>query len=248
MVFKKNKKSVVKANKEELKIDYENLPAHIGFIMDGNRRWARKRGLPTLAGHREGAEALKRIVKRASEIGIVNLSFFCFSIENFKRSKEEVDYLFKLINEILDLVPDLIKIGYKFHHSGDKSLLPKETQEQIAKIEEKTKDCNKGVLNLLIAYGGRHDIVCATKKIIEQNVKAEDITEETFKNFLTTSPLPDLDLLVRTSGEHRISGFMLYDMAYAEIYFVNKHWPDFKGSDLDDCVIEFQKRNRRFGK
>lgn len=240
MAFKK-KKNITE------EIDFNNLPNHIGFIMDGNRRWARQRNLPTLAGHREGAEALKRIVKRASEIGIKNLSFFCFSIENFKRSKEEVDYLFKLINEIASLMGDLIKIDYRFVHSGDKSLLPEDSVKIIEEIEEKTKNCKTGVVNFLIAYGGRHDIVCAVKKIINEKVDADYINEESFKDYLTTSKMPDLDLLVRTSGEQRISGFMLYNMAYAELYFVKKHWPEFKAKDLDDCVLEFQKRNRRFG-
>lgn len=234
--------------KDEKEVDFSNLPKHVGFIMDGNRRWARKRGLPTLAGHREGAEALKRIVKRASEIGLENLSFFCFSIENFKRDKSEVDYLFKLINELVDTVPDLLEAGYKFHHVGDKALLPEASAKTIAEVEEKTNDCKKGTVNFLIAYGGRHDIVSAAKKMITEGVKPEEITEETFKNYLTTGDMPDLDLLVRTSGEQRISGFLLYNMAYAEILFVNKHWPEFKGHDLDECIAEFQKRQRRFGK
>lgn len=232
---------------KQRQVDYSNLPKHVAFIMDGNRRWARSRGLPTLAGHKEGSEALKRIVRRASEIGLENLSFFCFSIENFKRDKSEVDYLFKLISELTATIPDLLKADYRFHHVGDKSLIPEEARKTIIDVEEKTKDCTKGTVNFLIAYGGRHDIICAAKRMIEEKVNPEDITEETFKNFLTTGDMPDVDLLVRTSGEQRISGFLLYNMAYAELLFVNKHWPEFKGHDLDDCIAEFQKRNRRFG-
>lgn len=238
MFFKKKKRT----------IDLENLPKHLAFICDGNRRWARSKALPTLLGHKEGVEAIKRVVRRASELNIENLTFFCFSTENFNRSKEEVDYLFDLFREIKTLKDNFIKHDYKFHHSGDKSLLPKDMVEIINEVEKETKNCKKGTVNLAIAYGGRNDIVNATKRIIKDNVKPEDITEETFKDYLTTGNLPYVDLLVRTSGEQRISGFMLYNMAYAELYFVKKHWPAFKGEDLDDCIAEYQSRHRRFGK
>lgn len=238
MFFKKKKRT----------IDLENMPKHLAFICDGNRRWARNRALPTLLGHKEGVEAIKRVVRRASELNIENLTFFCFSTENFDRSKEEVDYLFNLFREIKNLKENIIKHDYRFHHSGDKSLLPKDIVEIINEVEEETKHCTKGVVNLAIAYGGRNDIVNATKRIIKEKVKAEDVTEESFKNYLSTGDIHDVDLLVRTSGEKRISGFMLYNMAYAELYFVDKHWPAFKGEDLDDCIVEYQSRHRRFGK
>lgn len=234
--------------KKEIKIDYENLPKHIAFICDGNRRWARSRALPTLLGHKEGVEAIKRIVRRASEINMENLTFFCFSTENFDRSKEEVDYLFNLFRGIADLKNDFLKHDYKFHHCGDKSLIPEDILKIIDDMENSTKECKKGTVNLAFCYGGRNDIVNATKKIINEKVKAEDITEESFKNYLSTGDMPDVDLLVRTSGEQRISGFMLYNMSYAEFYFVQKHWPEFKGEDLDDCIREYQSRHRRFGK
>lgn len=238
MFFKKKKRA----------IDMENLPKHLAFICDGNRRWARTRGLPTLLGHKEGVEAIKRVVRRASELNIENLTFFCFSTENFDRSKEEVDYLFNLFREIKNLKDNFKKHDYRFHHTGDKSMLPKDIVEIIDTVEKETKDCKKGTVNLAIAYGGRNDIVNATKRIVKEKVKTEDITEESFKNYLTTGEMPDVDLLVRTSGEQRISGFMLYNMAYAELYFVKKHWPAFVGKDLDDCIAEFQSRHRRFGK
>lgn len=234
--------------KKEIKIDYENLPKHIAFICDGNRRWARNRALPTLLGHKEGVEAIKRIVRRASEINMENLTFFCFSTENFDRSKEEVDYLFNLFRGIADLKKDFLKHDYKFHHCGDKSLIPDDILKIIDDMEDSTKQCKKGTVNLAFCYGGRNDIINATKKIINEKVKAEDITEESFKKYLSTGDMPDVDLLVRTSGEQRISGFMLYNMPYAEFYFVQKHWPDFKGEDLDECIREFQSRHRRFGK
>ena len=234
--------------KKKRKIDFDNLPKHLAFICDGNRRWARSRGLPTLLGHKEGVEAIKRVVRRASELNIENLTFFCFSTENFDRSKEEVDYLFNLFREIAKLTPDFIKHDYRVHHTGDKLLLPKDMVDLLNKTEEDTKHCKKGTINIAIAYGGRNDIVNATKRIIQEKVKPEDITEDSFKNYLTTGESPYLDLLVRTSGEQRISGFMLYNMAYAELYFVKKHWPSFRGEDLDDCIAEYQSRHRRFGK
>ena len=238
MFFKKKKSA----------IDMENLPKHLAFICDGNRRWARHRGLPTLLGHKEGVEAIKRVVRRASELNIENLTFFCFSTENFNRSKEEVDYLFNLFRDIKNLKENFKKHGYKFHHTGDKSMLPQDVVEIINEVEEDTKNCKKGIVNLAIAYGGRNDIVNAAKRLVKEKVKPEDITEESFKNYLTTGDMPDVDLLVRTSGEKRISGFMLYNMAYAELYFVKKHWPSFTAKDIDECIVEYQSRHRRFGK
>lgn len=239
MFFKKKKKDV---------IDMENLPKHIAFICDGNRRWARQRGLPTLLGHKEGVEAVKRTVKRGAELSIQNMTFFCFSTENFDRSKEEIDYLFNLFRGIKEMQGRLIELGYKLHHTGDKSMLPKDVLDILDEIEKQTAGGQKGTVNLAIAYGGRNDIVNATKRIISEKVKPEDITEESFKKYLTTGDMPDVDLLVRTSGEQRISGFLLYNMPYAEFYFVNYHWPAFKADCVDECVIEYQKRHRRFGK
>lgn len=226
----------------------EHLPKHLAFICDGNRRWARSRALPTLLGHKEGVEAIKRVVKRAAELKIENLTFFCFSTENFDRSKEEIDYLFDLFRGLTKLKPDFIRDGYRFHHAGDKSLLKQDLLDIIDEMEKDTAGGTTGTINIALAYGGRNDIVNATKRIINEKVKPEDITEESFKKYLTTGDMPDVDLLVRTSGEQRISGFMLYNMPYAELYFVKKHWPSFVGSDLDDCICEFQSRHRRFGK
>lgn len=234
--------------KKKLEIDKDNMPKHIAFICDGNRRWARKRAMPTLLGHKEGVEALKRIVRRGSELGIENLTFFCFSTENFNRSKEEVDYLFNLFRELKNMKENFKKHDYKFHHSGDKSLLPKDIVEIIDNLENETKNCKKGIVNIAIAYGGRNDIVNAAKNMIKAGIKPEDITEETFKKYLSTGETYDVDMLVRASGEQRISGFMLYNMAYSELMFVKKYWPDFKAEDLDLAIVEYQKRNRRFGK
>lgn len=238
MFFKKKKRA----------IDFDNMPKHLAFICDGNRRWAKSRALPTLLGHREGVEAIKRVVKRAAELKVENLTFFCFSTENFDRSEEEVKYLFDLFREVPKLKDDFVNDGYRFHHTGDRSMLPKDMLDIIDKLEEDTAGGTTGTVNIALAYGGRNDIVNATKRIINEKVKSEDLTEESFKNYLTTGSMPDVDLLVRTSGERRISGFMLYNMAYAELYFVKKHWPEFKAEDLDDCIAEYQSRHRRFGK
>ena len=234
--------------KKKRKPDLSNLPKHIAFICDGNRRWAKNHGLLKLLGHKEGVEAIKRVVRRASEIGLENMTFFCFSTENFDRDKEEIKYLFDLFRELENLAENFVKHGYRVHHTGDKSLLPEDILQIIDRVEEKTAVGKRGIVNFAFAYGGRNDIVNATKKIIKEGVKPEDITEESFKKYLTTGESPDIDLLVRTSGEKRISGFMLYNMAYAELYFVQKHWPSFKADDVDDCVAEFQSRHRRFGK
>ena len=237
-----------KKKKQTEKIDTSNMPRHIAFICDGNRRWARSKGLPTLMGHKEGVEAIKRVIRRSSELNLECLTFFCFSTENFDRDKEEIDYLFNLFREVEKLEKDFIKHDYRFHHSGDKSLLPKDMLKIIDKLEKNTAACKKGTVNIALAYGGRNDIVNATKNMLKENVDPKKVTEESFKKYLTTGDTPDVDLLVRTSGEQRISGFMLYNMAYAELYFVKKHWPEFEGADVDDCILEYQRRNRRFGK
>ena len=239
---------VLKKTSKTKEMDKDNMPKHIAFICDGNRRWAKSKGLPTLLGHREGMQAVKRVTKRIAELGIPNVSFFCFSTENFNRSEEEVSYLFDLFKNLSSIVPDLVKCGYKFKHTGDRSLLDAETLKIIDEVTEKTKHLTKGTVNIALAYGGRNDIVNAAKKIVSSGVKAEDITEESFKKYLSTDGLFDVDLLVRSSGEQRISGFMLYNMPYAELLFVKKHWPSFKAKDVDACVLEYQNRNRRYGK
>ncbi len=244
----KNRKQKDVSEKDIQIFDAKSMPKHIAFICDGNRRWAKSKGLPTLLGHKEGVEAVKRIIRRASELNIENLTFFCFSTENFDRSKEEVNYLFNLFREIKKLIKDFIKHDYRFHHTGDRSLLPKDILDIIDEVEDKTKQCKKGVVNIALAYGGRNDIVNAAKRIIKEKVSPDDITEESFKKYLTTGDMPDVDLLVRTSGEQRISGFLLYNMPYAELLFLQKHWPAMQGSDLDECIIEFNRRHRRFGK
>jgi len=233
-------------NKRTADLLKENVPNHIAFICDGNRRWARSKGLPTLLGHKEGVETGKIILQRARELEIKHVTFFCMSTENFKRSKEEVDYLIELFKGFRIFKKCLRDKGYKFQHVGDKSILSNDVLEVIDDLTESTKNCSFGTVYFAFGYGGRNDIINATKKIIASGDK--DVDEETFKKYLSTDTMPDVDLLVRPGGEQRISGFLLYNMAYAELLFIDKYWPEFRAEDVDDCVREYQKRSRRFGK
>ncbi len=233
--------------KTEQKIDMTKLPKHIAFIADGNGRWANKRGLARTLGHKAGKDAIKRVLDRCNELGIEVVTMFCFSTENFGRPKEEVDYIFNLFREVkVDLLKSLLKRNIKFRHMGDKSLLPEDMATDLKEMEDKTIACTGSIFNLALAYGARHEILQAVNKIISSG--EQDITEQTFKNYLYTGDLPDPDLIVRASGEKRLSNFMLYQAAYAEFYFPDMYWPDFDEKTVDRCILEFQKRKRRYGK
>ncbi len=221
---------------------------HIAIIMDGNRRWAKERFLPSAMGHKEGVNALKRTLTACKEFGIKYLTVYAFSTENWNRSKDEVEFLMKLLfqtikDEILDINKNEIKVKF----IGDLSKLSENLRNLLYETENDTKD-NKGV-NLQIAfnYGSKNEIINAVKRIIKDNVKIEDINEELFANYLYTSNIPDPDLLIRTGGEMRISNFLTYQIAYSEILILDKYWPQFDENELGDAVIEFQRRNRRFG-
>lgn len=233
--------------KKEQKIDMTKLPKHIAFIADGNGRWANKRGLARMLGHKAGKDAIKRVLDRCIELKIEVVTMFCFSTENFGRPKEEVDYIFNLFRQVKgDLLESLLKRNVRFIHMGDKSLLDKDIADDLEEMERKTASCTGSIFNLALAYGSRHEIVDAVKKIIESG--ETDISEQSFKKYLYTTFLPDPDLIVRASGEKRLSNFMLYQAAYSEFYFPDKYWPDFDAKTVDDCIIEFQKRKRRYGK
>ena len=233
-------------------IDFSNLPNHIAIIMDGNRRWAKKRNLPAKLGHSQGCNALEKIVKYCNKIGIKQLTVYAFSTENWKRSKEEVDALMDLLEKyISDFEKKYGDDNIKIKSIGDISKLREDLREGIIKVEAKTKN-NTGLLfNIAINYGGREEIVNAVKdmaKEVENNViQIEDINEESFSNYLYSKDAIDVDLMIRTSGEIRISNFLLWKLAYAEMYFVDTYWPDFNEKDLDNAIIEYQKRNRKFG-
>jgi undecaprenyl diphosphate synthase len=222
---------------------------HIGIIGDGNRRWARERGLPTLEGHRQGFQKMKDIGRWCLKRGIKILTFFAFSTENWNRSKEEVGYLMWLLKMAMTKdIYELKKDGIKLKVIGNIDELSKDLQEAIKRAEEITKNNKKGILNIAINYGGRPEIVYAVKKIIEQKIPSKRITEKVVNNNLYTAGLPDPDLIIRTSGEQRLSGFLLWQSAYSELYFITKYWPDFEEKDLDEVIREYSRRERRFGK
>lgn len=222
---------------------------HIGIIMDGNGRWAKEKMLPKKAGHKKGAETLKKIAKKCNELNIQSLTAYAFSTENWNRSYEEVDYLMKLLEHYLD---DFIKDAEDdiiIKAIGDIEKLSETLQNKIKIVEQKTKD-NKGLcMNIAINYGGRDEIVRSTKKIVNdvlnKKINENNIDENLFSSYLDTNV--EIDLLIRTSGEIRISNFLLWQLAYSEMYFVNKYWPSFNVKDLESAIEEYNKRNRRFG-
>lgn len=223
-----------------------NLPTHIAFIIDGNGRWAKKRGLPRSLGHKAGLVALKNTIKNCFEIGISYVSIYGFSTENWKRPQEEINYLFNLFREfIANDFNELFSKDVKLNIMGDYTKFPADLVTEIEKAVEKTKEKTKFVLNLGINYGGRDEIIRAVNNIIKDNLKEVDST--TFSNYLYTSGLPDPDFIVRTSGENRISNFMLWQNAYSEFYFPKIYWPDFNKKQLIKSLQVYAKRNRRFG-
>ena len=235
-----------------MEFNKENLPVHIAIIMDGNRRWAKEKGLETKLGHKEGAENLKRIAKYANEIGIKYLTVYAFSTENWKRTKEEVGALMFLLNWYLD---DLLNSSdldnVKINVLGDITKLDAGTQKLILKLENKTKDYTGLQLNVAFNYGGRDEITRAVKKIanaVKNNeISIDDIDEDLISNRIYTAGMPDPDLLIRPGGEKRISNFLPWQLSYTEFIFTDKYWPDFNKNDLDEAIVEYERRNRKFG-
>ncbi len=234
------------------KIDLNNIPEHVAIIMDGNGRWAKKRFLPRTAGHQEGMKRVIDIVEIAEKLNIKYLSLYAFSTENWKRPKEEIEGLMKLLVRYIEIELERIhKNNIKIQTMGDLSKLPKIPREEVERAIKLTKNNTKMILNIGLNYGGKDEIVRAVKNILEDikmgNINEEDINTETFSNYLYTKGLPEPDLLIRPSGEQRLSNFMLYQMAYTEFWFSDVLWPDFKEKDLYRAIIDYQKRNRRFG-
>lgn len=235
-----------------MEFNKENLPVHIAIIMDGNRRWAKEKGLETKLGHKEGAENLKRIAKYANEIGIKYLTVYAFSTENWKRTKEEVGALMFLLNWYLD---DLLNSSdldnVKINVLGDITKLDAGTQKLILKLENKTKDYTGLQLNVAFNYGGRDEITRAVKKIANEvknnEISIDDIDEDLISNSIYTAGMPDPDLLIRPGGEKRISNFLPWQLSYTEFIFTDKYWPDFNKNDLDEAIVEYERRNRKFG-
>lgn len=229
--------------KEELKI-----PNHIAFIMDGNRRWAKERNLPTLEGHRNGYEILKKITDWAFEKGVKYISVYAFSTENWNRSPEEVNYLMKLLQKGIDEEVAVAKEkDFKIIISGRISELPGDLPDSCQKAMDETKSGARGTLNICLNYGGRAEIVDAVKKMVKNNIELDQVHEGMIKKYLYNSSVPDPDIIVRTSGEKRLSGFLLWESAYSELMFMEKYWPDFEESDVDLVIREYNNRQRRFG-
>lgn len=231
----------------------ENLPRHIAIIMDGNGRWAKQRGLPRVAGHAQGANTVRVIVEACARLGIKALTLYTFSTENWSRPQEEIDILMKMLKEHLKKeLPRLEKNNIRFNTIGETHALPADVQQQIDRAKDRTR-ANQGlVLTLALNYGSRAEILNAVKRIIEDarsgNVNAQAITEGRFEEYLYTRDLPPLDLLIRTSGEMRLSNFLLWQLSYSEIYVTKKLWPDFTKEDLEEAIADFNKRQRRFGR
>lgn len=235
-----------------MEFNKETMPRHIGIIMDGNRRWAKAKGMSVSSGHKEGAKTLEKIVRYANKIGLEYITVYAFSTENWKRAEEEVKALMMLLQNYLDDYSkraDTENIRVKI--LGNIETLSAGMQKSIKNCMERTKNNTGVTFNIALNYGGRDELVKAIKKIASQvknsEIQIEDITEELIANSLYTKGEPEPDLIVRTSGEKRLSGFLTWQSVYSEILFIDKNWPDFEEEDLNDAIIEFQKRTRNFG-
>ncbi len=231
-------------------IDKSNLPNHVGIIMDGNGRWAKRRGLPRSAGHSVGAANLKTITEFASEMGIKYITAYAFSTENWKRPKEEVDALMKLLLDYLRDKKLLEGNEVRVRFIGDRSALTDEIRAEMENAEEESKDRTRTTLYLAINYGGQQEVTRAVRKLAEKvesaELSADDITEDLIADNLYTE-IPDVDLIIRPSGEYRLSNFLLWQSAYSEFWFSNINWPDFTKEDFTRAIKDYQSRNRRFG-
>ncbi len=230
----------------------QNNPKHIAFIMDGNGRWAKAKGLARTVGHKEGVKRVKEIIEGASALGIQTLTFFAFSTENWDRPKNEVSLLMRYLDNFLDKeINRLDKNNVRFLAIGRKDPIPKFLQEKIKKSQEKTSSNSGLTVVLALNYGGRQEIVDAAKKFAKdvklEKINPESLDEENFRNYFYACDISDPDLLIRTSNEMRISNFLLWQMSYTEFYFSPKYWPDFGINELKEAIKEYQKRERRFG-
>ena len=230
----------------------DNLPTHIAIIMDGNRRWAKANGLPVALGHKKGAETLEKIVRHANKIGIKYITVYAFSTENWKRAEEEVKALMLLFQTYIDKYSkfaDSENIRVKF--LGNFSAFSEKLQKGIQNCMDNTRNNTGTTFSIAMNYGGRDEIVHAVKQIVQKVQKGEfsveEISENTVSNYLYTKDMPDPDLLIRTSGEIRTSNFLPWQIVYSEFLFVDKNWPDFNEDDLDNAILEYQKRTRKFG-
>jgi len=230
----------------------KKIPVHVAIIMDGNGRWAAAKGLPRIAGHNAGANSVEEAIKAAKESGVKVLTLYAFSTENWKRPKQEVDALFGLLENYIDSKADtMIKNGIRISAIGRIEELPDRVQRKLKSVMDRTRDCSSLLLNIALNYGSRTEIADAARVIakdcVSGKVDPDDIDEKTFSGYLYTKDLPDPDLLIRTSGEMRLSNFLLWQLSYSEIYISKKLWPDFKKSDFIEALNEYQNRQRRYG-
>lgn len=222
---------------------------HLGLILDGNRRWAKAKGLPTFEGHRQGYEKMKETAKWCAQKGIKVLTVYAFSSENWNRSQEEIGYLLNLFRSMFSsALKEVAKENARVRVIGQREKFPEDLQKMIARAEEETKNNTGLVFQIALSYGGRPDILQAVKKIVKEKISPDEITEELFSKYLWTKGELDPDLIVRTSGEYRLSNFLTWQSAYSELMFLEKNWPDFSEEDLDKIIEEFNNRQRRFGK
>lgn len=229
-------------------VDKTRLPSHVAIIMDGNGRWAKKRGLPRSAGHRAGVERVRTIIRMSSDIGIGHLTLYAFSTENWKRPKDEVSTLMKLLLEYMrQELDELHRENVRIITLGDMSRLPNNVREEIERATDKTKDNTGLTVNMAINYGSRQEIVSAIRKAVADGKKTHEIDEEYISSILYTSGQPDPDIMIRTSGEQRISNYLLYQLAYAELYFTDTLWPDFDEAEYAKALNSYAMRDRRFG-
>ena len=239
-----------KKDKEEIVLP-DKLPDHVGFIMDGNGRWAKKRGLPRSFGHREGAKQFKKIVRYCKDIGLKNISFYAFSTENWQRPAEEVNTIMELFRDYIVDVRNFLSENTRMIFLGDKSAFDEDLQEKMIKLEEDTAKYDEMTLMMAVNYGGRDEITHAARILAEKaakgEIKPEDITEQSISDNLYTAGFPDVDRLIRPSGEQRISNYLIWQCAYAEFYYTDVLWPDFTPDELDKALAEYARRNRRFG-
>ncbi len=248
----KNTSNSSNLREKMIKIQELEVPSHVAIIMDGNGRWAKKRALPRVAGHHEGMKIVRKITKLANEIGIKTLTLYAFSTENWKRPKTEVDFLMKLPEEFLGIfLPELVEENVKVQMIGYKEMLPSHTKNAIEKAMIDTKDNTGLILNFALNYGSRAEILEGIKRVLNDCnsgiMNENDLDEEIFSSYLMTDGLKDPDLLIRTSGEIRLSNFMLWQLAYTEFWFTDVLWPDFAEEHFIEAIEEFQRRQRRFG-
>lgn len=224
-------------------------PAHVAFIMDGNGRWARKRGLPRLAGHRAGTENLRRVIRACVEFGVQYMTIYAFSTENWERPKEEVDGLIHILEDVIDReLDELNEEGVQLRHIGHLEALSPILRAKVQHAIELTRNNQRLILNLAFNYGGRDEIVCAIRQIVAEGIPPEAITQELVGQHMFTAGCPDPDLIIRTSGEMRVSNFLIWQGAYSEWYITPLYWPDFGRDELFEALVDYSQRDRRYGR